>query len=584
MTTTDFTLALFKEYLVLNKFEKTSEIFKQECDEKKFETTITKRLQLVTGLNLKEQMLAENEKKKQGQPCLASTLEVLIREFLNSNSEILELQDEKLKLQEMLKEAQQYSQQKEVQEGDAPAKKRVKKRVQQQDDLDPPAETDKSVVQEEVHIDKHKISTPTQLKQLGESTHERKSVRPVKKSTSSEAVDETTKKRVLPPAQAPATENIWSMQPIVQAKQKPSAASHYTLTNYINDTCGTQNFYLTLFNDKRVKSVPDNWYQSLRNTAFNQPIALNKPQTWSIHQNAGGPCGFIAAMQARICKYLFCNCKYLIGEGFTGAALSSVFETFLKISSEKFVVVLPDSFKSETIQLDRIIQEMDKFTVLQLKTVNELKQLIESKEFSNFCFQDKVSSFIPCMVLSYVFSRGVMAVRELDFDKASATAAGSIFANCNNCSQELVNLMICGRAVAGLHDNNMDLDGMILQGIPSKCDVGLLSIFEAYDYLRVGTFLKQPQYPVWVCFNEAHFTAIMGNTELLEIVEGEGGRGKTEFVYYDGLDDQKTYYRITADFDSTTYKKVESESYVENLIQTLIPATKFDWAGVDKLL
>lgn len=95
-----------------------------------------------------------------------------------------------------------------------------------------------------------------------------------------------------------------------------------------------------------------------------------------------------------------------------------------------------------------------------------------------------------------------------DFDKDSSTATGSIFANYNNCSQELVNLMITGRAIPNLHDGDLDLDGIILQGTKERQDVGLLTIFEHYEYLTVGSNLKMPETNIWIVFNEAHYTTL----------------------------------------------------------------------------
>ena len=44
-------------------------------------------------------------------------------------------------------------------------------------------------------------------------------------------------------------------------------------------------------------------------------------------------------------------------------------------------------------------------------------------------------------------------------------ASGSLFAKYNNSSQELTNLLICGRAVGNLNDNIMEFANMKLKGI-----------------------------------------------------------------------------------------------------------------------
>ena len=122
-------------------------------------------------------------------------------------------------------------------------------------------------------------------------------------------------------------------------------------------------------------------------------------------------------------------------------------------------------------------------------------------------------------------------------------------------------------------------------------DIGFVSIFEAYNDFRVGVLYKKPQEPIWVCFNEAHFTCLFGEKKILQYIT-DGGieryqdipEGETEFIYYDALDDQKVLYTIKVKYNGENYKKIEYESYVENLIATLIPAVEFNWGKNDKLL
>lgn len=62
--------------------------------------------------------------------------------------------------------------------------------------------------------------------------------------------------------------------------------------------------------------------------------------------------------------------------------------------------------------------------------------------------------------------------------------------------QELVNLLVCGRAVPNVFDNDMKLDSgqgntTLLKGIKSQCDVGLLSLFEHYNICEVRTDSRQ---------------------------------------------------------------------------------------------
>ncbi|KAH8069385.1 DUF4205-containing protein [Aureococcus anophagefferens] len=70
-------------------------------------------------------------------------------------------------------------------------------------------------------------------------------------------------------------------------------------------------------------------------------------------------------------------------------------------------------------------------------------------------------------------------------------------------SQEAVNLLLVGKAVTNVFDGERRLeddvagtsDAVVLRGIPSKCDLGFLTLHEAYGYYTVGAHLKAPRRP-----------------------------------------------------------------------------------------
>lgn len=62
------------------------------------------------------------------------------------------------------------------------------------------------------------------------------------------------------------------------------------------------------------------------------------------------------------------------------------------------------------------------------------------------------------------------------------------FSTCHK--QELVNLLLTGKAVSNVFNNVIELDSgngniTILKGITSRSDIGLLSLFEHYDVCQV---------------------------------------------------------------------------------------------------
>src|SRR5690606_7041766 len=56
-------------------------------------------------------------------------------------------------------------------------------------------------------------------------------------------------------------------------------------------------------------------------------------------------------------------------------------------------------------------------------------------------------------------------------------------------------------SVTGAEDSQM-------RGIADTPDVGYLSAHEAVRYLKVGDFLKNPRFPIWVVGSESHYTVL----------------------------------------------------------------------------
>ena len=47
-----------------------------------------------------------------------------------------------------------------------------------------------------------------------------------------------------------------------------------------------------------------------------------------------------------------------------------------------------------------------------------------------------------------------------------------------------------------------------LKGIETQSEVGFLTLLERLRYCEVGTYLKNPKYPVWVLGSETHLTGM----------------------------------------------------------------------------
>lgn len=75
-------------------------------------------------------------------------------------------------------------------------------------------------------------------------------------------------------------------------------------------------------------------------------------------------------------------------------------------------------------------------------------------------------------------------------------------------AQSLINLMLTGRAVAHVWDNEQDVGGLKLRGICEQSNIGFITLMEQMRYCTVGSFFKNPRYPVWVMGSDTHLTGV----------------------------------------------------------------------------
>jgi len=130
------------------------------------------------------------------------------------------------------------------------------------------------------------------------------------------------------------------------------------------------------------------------------------------------------------------------------------------------------------------------------------------------------------------------------------------------CTQDMVNLLIHGRAVSNVFNDSVFLDSLELRGPNKRNDIGLLSLFEHYKSCEVGSYYKTPKYPIWVVCSESHFSVIF--SIKLEILSDWRAEKKFDMYYYDGLAKQDEQIKLTLssvaagggqyDFDDSFFK------------------------------
>ena len=132
-----------------------------------------------------------------------------------------------------------------------------------------------------------------------------------------------------------------------------------------------------------------------------------------------------------------------------------------------------------------------------------------------------------CLVYSIILSRGIENIRdEMDLRE------NALLSDHGYASQELINIMLVGRACSNGFNGENDLgDGFILKGVHKQAEIGFLTLFEAYGYFEVGSYLKNPVLPIWIVCSESHFSVLFSTDLSLARQTPQA----FDMIYYDEL-------------------------------------------------
>ncbi|RXM32647.1 Protein FAM188B [Acipenser ruthenus] len=158
-----------------------------------------------------------------------------------------------------------------------------------------------------------------------------------------------------------------------------------------------------------------------------------------------------------------------------------------------------------------------------------------------------------------------------------------------NIHQELVNLLLTGRAVSNVFNDVIELDSgngnsTVLNGITGRSDIGLLSLFEHYNLCKVGSYLKSPKYPIWVICSESHFSVLFCVQK--ELMNDWRMERRFDLYYYDELANQQEEIRLTVDTYQNYVADAENDLIppIEHCIRTKWNGAVVDWNGAEPLL
>ncbi|XP_059922548.1 probable ubiquitin carboxyl-terminal hydrolase MINDY-4 [Gadus macrocephalus] len=271
---------------------------------------------------------------------------------------------------------------------------------------------------------------------------------------------------------------------------------------------------------------------------------------YGIVQRKGGPCGVLASVQACLLQKLLFDDPNPAGEELGRLRPSdgvrrrclvlAVSEVLWRAGEHKTATLAITSGRSHFVPSGHYKSEglLEKVTCFTADNLNALQWLLEEH------IQQFESGSFGCLLfcVSAVLSRSIAKVRE-DMDVSSNTLIGAH----GYCTQELVNLLLCGQAASNVFDGQVQLDSTLLKGVTQPCNIGLLSLFEHHNICQVGSHLKTPLFPIWVVCSESHFSTLFGLQRELATNQDGRSRGPREFdlYYYDGLANQQQEIRLS---------------------------------------
>ncbi|KAD5507557.1 hypothetical protein R6Q59_031646 [Mikania micrantha] len=301
--------------------------------------------------------------------------------------------------------------------------------------------------------------------------------------------------------------------------------------------------FLMVFGDEVSKGILAQW--------SNQGIRFSPDEETSMGlvQHEGGPCGVLATIQAFVLKYLLFFPQELVknvskspmvsvskrlqetqySETNIFGSLTEETKSRALVRSMGEILFLCGNNKSATIASLRILDNKiegndesskDEFVARSLDGVSiesgdDLQKILKVRTFTSLASAMlKLEEIIPIFrsrmgallfLLSALLSRGLEAV-QADRDDPTQPLVTAPF---GHASQEIVNLLLSGMAVANVFDGKMDLGGgMFVKGILTPVEVGFLTLLESLNYCKVGQFLKSPKWPIWVIGSESHYTVL----------------------------------------------------------------------------
>ncbi|XP_054729030.1 ubiquitin carboxyl-terminal hydrolase MINDY-3 homolog [Anastrepha obliqua] len=316
------------------------------------------------------------------------------------------------------------------------------------------------------------------------------------------------------------------------------------------------------------------WGTAIRVDVFrrwSQGFEFSDTEPSALVQKEGGPCAVIAPVQANLLKILIMDTpghflKDLTEDKCRCLLIQALCAILSKCSAQRYrIVTLPmetcseakevntasdiPNVKLSTATLEEIVTEPADASIPMSATV----RIAEAREVSSDAYHEglQVLNFESIEELEkyytehwqmlfgqygvLLFLYSVLLTKNIEnvISELSDTSEPLIHNTYGYGSQALINLMLTGRAVAHVWDNDQDVGGLKLRGINEQSDIGFITLMEQMRYCTVGSFFKNPKNPVWVMGSETHLTVLFSNEKRLVSPETPSELARRVFKSYD---------------------------------------------------
>ncbi|KAH0482056.1 MAG: hypothetical protein KVP17_003075 [Porospora cf. gigantea B] len=268
---------------------------------------------------------------------------------------------------------------------------------------------------------------------------------------------------------------------------------------------------------------------------FSHPFLFYDFPSWGLLQLHSGPCGLLAAVQVWLLRWLWFGCEEQcrlpsFHRGIAELATDEEWVTKLRLRPciqvvrraliEALVSILTQCKRSPHFVVCRVLPVVAPDETAYRDNFEVEYTNLPTEEDARRFYTQHSEQFLesPTALLSFLISvsltTGITQMRE-DMD---CFGDGYLIRTFGHCSQEMVNLLLTGRAVSNIFNDSRQFlaesgrqeENLTLHGIGRRTCVGLLADVETQLLAEVGSYFKCPFFPLWVLAKASHYSTFLG--------------------------------------------------------------------------